>query len=93
MIKSNLDPDKLPLDQLAIFNEWSALRAQIKKLQDKCVVLAADFEARCTHEHRVTKSHYFDGSYYDTSYTDYLEECEFCSFKTERHRQNHGHYG
>ena len=54
----------------------------IKKLLDEC-----------THDEVEQKSRYFSGSYLDTAYTDYWNECTLCGATSEVTHKSHGYYG
>ncbi len=47
----------------------------------------------CTHEEIEQKSSYYPGGYYDTSYTDYWNQCKLCGVRSEKTTENHGSYG
>lgn len=47
----------------------------------------------CPHTDIEEKRDYFPGSYYDTDYTDYWNQCKCCGAKSEVTRKHHGCYG
>lgn len=47
----------------------------------------------CTHDEVEQKSYYFSGSYLDTAYTDYWNECTLCGATSEKTHKSHGYYG
>lgn len=48
----------------------------------------------CTHEgHVELKSSYFSGSYYDTAYTRYWNQCTLCGLRGPETTKDHGYYG
>ena len=50
--------------------------------------------AQCTHEgHIEQKSSYFSGSYNDTAYTRYWNQCMLCGAKSEDTIKDHAYYG
>jgi nitrite reductase/ring-hydroxylating ferredoxin subunit len=65
-----------------------------KKLIGKHQNELAALYAQCTHEGYVEeKTRYFSGSYYDTAYTTYWNECKLCGAKSETTTKDHSWYG
>lgn len=47
----------------------------------------------CTHDETFENEHYFGGSYLDTDYTDYWDECVVCGKSFNKRHVGHGSYG
>lgn len=75
--------------------EIEELKAKLKKNSEKQTKLLAERKKlleQCPHEFE-EQSYYFSGSYYDTAYTQYWDECAVCGKKQNKREVNHGWYG
>lgn len=66
---------------------------QKRKLIDKHKNTVQQLLAECTHDEVITKSRYFEGSYYDKASTDYWDECKLCGATLNRREETHSWYG
>jgi hypothetical protein len=47
----------------------------------------------CPHAELIPREYYFSGSYNDTAYTEYWNECACCGKCSERTHESHSWYG
>lgn len=47
----------------------------------------------CPHTELIPREYYFSGSYNDTAYTEYWNECACCGATSERTHESHSWYG
>lgn len=63
-----------------------------KAIKKKCDAQSLRDEL-CPHTKIEGKSSYYPGSYNDTAYTNYWNECSCCGAKSEVISERHGYYG
>lgn len=65
------------------------------KAKEKYLKLAVEIRKECFHpESQLEKKEsYFDGSYNDTAYTQYWDECSICGKHLNSRTKDHGYYG
>lgn len=66
---------------------------QKRKLIAKHKDIVKQLLAECTHDEVITKSQYFEGSYYDKASTKYWDECLLCGAKINHRNETHSWYG
>jgi len=75
--------------------QTSFLKAQEakRKADEKFSKAKAERDAICPHLDLIQREYYFSGSYNDTAYTEYWNECAVCGKCSERTHEQHSYYG
>jgi hypothetical protein len=60
-------------------------------LGKECNILA-DILKECPHEELEVKSHYYEGGYLNTAYTERWNQCKLCGAMSPKSTENHGTY-
>ena len=72
-----------------------AMKAKAKALMEEAKQLITVMKGACHHPLEVIepKTYYFSGSYDDTAYTDYWNECTICGERSVVTTKHHSYYG
>lgn len=88
--------NKFTLKELQTFrSRMNVLDKERRKLTAETneIYISLQSGCHCPENHRESKSSYFGGSYLDTDYTMYWDECIFCKKQHNKRTKDHGHYG
>lgn len=67
--------------------------ARKQLLVNKQIAILNELLKECQHEEIEPKEDYVPGTYLDTAYSEYWNQCSLCGARSEKIRKSHGWYG